>query len=233
MSDRPDPDTGPPVRPEAPRRLRTIEAAAIAGIVHAILAGVALWILTDVPPIDATAAEITAYYEGDTLGFQGLMLRVFSMLAFLWFIAVIRDRIGVREPRFFGTVFFGGAVLYAGIVLVAGAALAAPSIVVEQGGQIPDPGAAVMLTAIGDGLSNDVAPRIAALIVLATGTLGRLSNAFPRWLVATSYLLGLSMLLLVTFLRAGALIFPVWVAIVSVVLLFRPKGTLGVGSTEV
>jgi hypothetical protein len=37
----------------------------------------------------------------------GLNLIPFAGIAFLWFIGVIRDRIGVHEDRFFATVFLG------------------------------------------------------------------------------------------------------------------------------
>jgi hypothetical protein len=34
---------------------------------------------------------------------------VVSTIAFLWFVGVVRGRIGDREPRLFGTVFFGSS----------------------------------------------------------------------------------------------------------------------------
>ena len=41
--------------------------------------------------------------------------------AFLWFMAVLRDRIGQREDRFFATVFMGSGLLFVGL-FIAGAA---------------------------------------------------------------------------------------------------------------
>jgi len=37
----------------------------------------------------------------------GLNLVPFAGIAFLWFIGVLRDRLGESEDRFFATVFFG------------------------------------------------------------------------------------------------------------------------------
>jgi hypothetical protein len=37
-----------------------------------------------------------------------LTLVPFAGIAFLWFIGVVRDRLGASEDRFFATVFFGG-----------------------------------------------------------------------------------------------------------------------------
>ena len=36
----------------------------------------------------------------------------FAGIAFLWFIGVLRDRLGEREDRFFATVFLGSGLLF-------------------------------------------------------------------------------------------------------------------------
>jgi hypothetical protein len=41
-----------------------------------------------------------------------LYLVPFAGIAFLWFIGVLRDRLGELEDRFFATVFFGSGLLY-------------------------------------------------------------------------------------------------------------------------
>ena len=48
-----------------------------------------------------------------------LNLVPFAGIAFLWFIGVLRDRIGEREDRFFATVFFGGGLLLVAMSVVA------------------------------------------------------------------------------------------------------------------
>ena len=50
----------------------------------------------------------------------------FAGIAFLWFIGVLRDRIGEREDRFFATVFLGSGLLFVAMLFVA-AAIAAGS----------------------------------------------------------------------------------------------------------
>jgi len=42
----------------------------------------------------------------------GLNLIPFAGIAFLWFIAVLRDRLGELEDRFFATVFLGSGLLF-------------------------------------------------------------------------------------------------------------------------
>ena len=54
----------------------------------------------------------------------------FAGIAFLWFIGVIRDRIGQRGSRFFATVFLGSGLLFIAMVFVGAAAM---------GGLLSDP----------------------------------------------------------------------------------------------
>jgi hypothetical protein len=65
----------------------------------------------------------------------------FAGIAFLWFIGVVRDRLGAHEDRFFATVFFGSGILFLAMFFaaaaVAGATIvayhAAPDQVIESG----------------------------------------------------------------------------------------------------
>jgi hypothetical protein len=50
-----------------------------------------------------------------------LNLLPFAGIAFLWFIGVLRDRLGEGEDRFFATVFLGSGVLYISMVFIAAA----------------------------------------------------------------------------------------------------------------
>jgi hypothetical protein len=49
--------------------------------------------------------------------------RPFAGIAFLWFIGVVRDRLGHLEDQFFPTVFFGSGLLFLAMTF-ASAALA-------------------------------------------------------------------------------------------------------------
>jgi hypothetical protein len=50
-----------------------------------------------------------------------LNLVPFAGIAFLWFIGVLRDRIGEREDRFFATVFLGSGLLFVAMIFAAAA----------------------------------------------------------------------------------------------------------------
>jgi hypothetical protein len=124
------------------RRLLSIEAAAIAGIVCAVGWSLSLRGLLGSPGIGASDAEIREYYadvSNGTAAVVWLQVLVVSTIAFLWFIGVIRGRLGDREPRLFGTVFFGSSILLAALVFLGSAFLSAPAVLLAVGERTPDP----------------------------------------------------------------------------------------------
>ena len=50
-----------------------------------------------------------------------LNLVPFAGIAFLWFIGVLRDRLGEREDRFFATVFLGSGLLFLAMLFISAA----------------------------------------------------------------------------------------------------------------
>src|SRR5262245_25316209 len=88
--------------------LKTPKAAAIAGMVLSVLLiGV---FRTSIP---ADPQESGSWLQSNS-GAVALALNLmpFVGIAFLWFIGVLRDRLGEKEDRFFATVFFGSGVLF-------------------------------------------------------------------------------------------------------------------------
>ncbi|MDS4057244.1 MAG: hypothetical protein RKP73_01555, partial [Candidatus Contendobacter sp.] len=86
--------------------LRAPRAAAIAGILFAILLITSLWLIHLAVPADPLEAGAWLQTRLNTVALA-LNLVPFSGIAFLWFIGVLRDRLGEREDRFFATVFLG------------------------------------------------------------------------------------------------------------------------------
>ena len=104
------------------RRLETPRSAGIAGLVFSALFVASILLLRDHPAAGSTAAEIRAFYlgrEGGSVVLVGVYLVPFSGIAFLWFIAVVRNLIGEREDRFFATVFLGSGLLFVAMLFVA------------------------------------------------------------------------------------------------------------------
>lgn len=206
------------------RRVASVEAAAIAGLICGVGWAAAFIGLTRAPGVDASDAEVVAYYadagHGDAV-MLWMQVLVVATIAFLWFVGVVRGRVGDREPKLFGTVFFGASILLAGVLFVGGALLAAPAAQLALGGRAPDPGAASATRAAAAVLLSVVAPRVATLVMLSTAGLGRVTGALPRWLVWLTYAVGVVMFLNVSISTPNVLVVPAWVAVVSVVLLVR------------
>lgn len=207
-----------------PRRFVSIEAAAVAGIVCAVGWSLSLRGLLTAPGVGAPDAEIVEYYSDPydgTAAVVWLQVLVFSTIAFLWFVGVVRSRLGDQEPKLFGTVFLGSSIMLAGLVFVGAALLGAPSVLVAVGDKRPGPDV-VSLSRAGAAVVYSVfAPRIATLLMFSTANLGRATGALPRWLIWLTYGIGVAGFVDVTVGTPTIYLTPAWIALISVVLLIR------------
>jgi hypothetical protein len=206
------------------RRLASIEAAAIAGVVCAIGWSLSLRGLLAAPALGADHATIAAYYaqpEHGAAAIMWLQVLAFSTIAFLWFVGVIRSRIGGREPMLVGTVFFGGSILLAALLFLGASLLAAPAVLVAVGDVAPEPGSTELLRAAAAVVLSVFLPRVATLVMFSTASLGRATGALPRWLVIATMVVGVVELVNVTISTPTVFLVPVWIGVVSVVLLVR------------
>src|SRR5271165_4508231 len=100
--------------------LRTPKAAAIAGVVFSLLTLASFGLLWRAIPAEPQASGAWLATNANEVALA-LNLIPFGGIAFLWFIGVIRDRLGRREDRFFATVFFGSGLLFLGTLFLASA----------------------------------------------------------------------------------------------------------------
>src|SRR5262245_63429126 len=100
--------------------LRTPKAAAIAGMLFSLLTVTIFWLLWSSVPADPDEPGLWRTTNANAVAL-GLKFVPFAGIAFLWFIGVLRDRLGEREDRFFATVFFGSGVLFLGMLFIAAA----------------------------------------------------------------------------------------------------------------
>lgn len=199
--------------------LRSIESAAVAGIVYSGLAVWAMSLLSQVPDLGLSDAELTEWFTSTDL-VLGLNLAAISSIAFLWFVAVVRRRIGDQEDRFFSTVFIGSATLYLAVWLVGVSLLAAPAIALnlQPDGRITQ-GTETFAVGSGAALILVVAPRFQALFVIITSTLILRTGVLPRWLAILGYLVGAALFVVPTVHKFLGIGLPAWVLVVSVTIL--------------
>lgn len=213
-------------------RLRSIESAAIAGVVYAALTIVALFLLRLPADLRLSDATLTTWFEDAgnraTL-IVGLNLVSIASVAFLWFVAVIRRRIGDHEDRFFSTVFLGSAVLYVATYITGTVALAAPALafsVVDNASV--DQASATFAIGSATGLLLVVGPRMQAVFMFTTSTLVLRAPVLPNWLAFLGYAGGALLFLFPLVFEPVGVGFPVWVLIASVTIaLTRPDHATG------
>jgi hypothetical protein len=200
-------------------RLKAPRAAAIAGILFAILFAASISLIRVSIPADMSGE--TSWIKSGYRPLQiALVLMPFAVIAFLWFLAVIRDRLGEQEDQFFATVLFGSSLLFLAMVCVsmaiAGGILVVANSAADEGlnQDAIAFGRAVMLQ-----ISNVYALRMAAVFMMSTATIWLRTRLMPRWLVMATYVLALLLLLVVSLNLWVVLVFPAWVFLISVFVL--------------
>jgi hypothetical protein len=207
--------------------LRTPGAAAVAGIVFAVLLISALVLLRLSVPAHPGAAGVWLTDSGRrTAVAVGLNLVPFAGIAFLWFIGVIRDRIGAHEDRFFASVFLGSGLLFVGMLFVA-AAVGGGLIAAASGssGQL-GAGALVLGRNVTSILLNVYSMRMAAVFTLTTVTIARRTHIVSRWLEVAGLAAALVLLVGIGISAWVELLFPAWILALSIdILAGRPRAS--------
>jgi hypothetical protein len=204
------------LRPGGP--LRTSRAAAVAGIVFAVLLITALVLLRISVPARPGVPGAWLTDSGRRAAVAiALNLIPFAGIAFLWFIGVLRDRIGEREDRLFATVFLGSGLLFVGMLFVAAAVAGAT---VAAASSTP-PGTDVLdlsrnLTA---SLLNVYTMRMAAVFTLTTANIARRTAIVSRWLILVGLACALTLLIGIGISPWVELVFPAWILALSLEIL--------------
>lgn len=212
----------------APQSTRTLQAlttpraAAVAGILFALLYTASLVLIRLAIPAGAAAGS-GAWLETDTAKVSlGLNLVPFAGIAFLWFIGVVRDRLGDLEDRLFATVFLGSGLLFLAMTF-AGAALAGGIVSTYALGStsILENGIFTYGREVTFQLINVYAVRMAGVFMISLGSIWIRTGAMHRAWAFLTYALALVLLVSITFSLWVTLIFPAWVFAVSVQFLIR------------
>lgn len=196
--------------------LKTPRTAAIAGILFSVLLIVSFLLLRLAVPADPLEAGVWLKTNSNTVALA-LNLVPFAGIAFLWFIGVLRDRLGEREDRFFATVFLGSGLLFLAMLFfsaaVAGGILIAYTV---QPHQLLGSSTFTFARAITYEVMNIYAIKMAGVFMIATSTLGIRTGFIARWLVFFGYAVALLLLLSNRYIERILLVFPLWVLLISI-----------------
>ena len=201
------------------QRMRTPRAAAIAGIVFSLLFITSLLLVwVSIPPNPlGPATEVIKHLK--KISFS-LNLMPFAGIAFLWFIAVVRDRLGELEDRFFATVFLGSGLLFIAMVFSAAAMAGGIVTVLSSGSEnLIQSGAYALGRADIAQIMHIYAMKMAGVFMITTSTISLQTRVFPHWMAVLGYVLALVLLLSVGTIEWIPLVFPLWVLLISVYIL--------------
>jgi len=196
--------------------LRTPKAAAIAGVIFSISLCSVFWLLRQSVP--SSPNESGMWLRGSTETVElALNIVPFAGIAFLWFIGVLRDRLGPAEDRFFATVFFGSGLLYLAMLFGAAALIGALTIAFH----------ANSATLIGSetfrfaraaiyNLVNIYLMKMGSVFMLSTSTLAIYTEFAPRWLAWLGYAMSIILLFGSYYIGWSFILFPLWVLLTSI-----------------
>jgi hypothetical protein len=221
------------MKQEAPlirAQLKTPRAAAVAGILFSVLliAGLLLFQLS----VRADPLETGAWLRTSSNKIAlALNLVPFAGISFLWFIGVLRDRLGELEDRFFATVFLGSGLLFLALLFVS-AAVAGGIIIAyaDRREGLLDSATFTFARAVFHEIMNLYAVKMAAVFMISTSTIAVRTGFTPRWIAYLGFACALLLLLSGRYIDWIFMVFPLWVLLISIYILIdnlrRPSQTV-------
>jgi hypothetical protein len=204
--------------------LTTPRAAAAAGVLFSLLLIASMVLIRMTVP---AKPQDTGDWLSRDWGAVSLALHLlpFAGIAFLWFIGVLRDRLGQREDRFFATVFFGSGLMFLAM-LFASAALAGGVLRIQAStpGALIDSAVYVYARTVIYEMTNVYTMKMAGVFMISTCTLSLRTGIVPRWMAYVGLALALFLLLSLGTFYWAPLVFPLWILLISVHILMANLG---------
>lgn len=202
------------------KSLRTPRAAAVAGIVFSLLLIASMWLMWLSIPADPFEAS-THWVRNSARISISLELLPFAGIAFLWFVGVLRDRLGDLEDRFFATVFLGSGLLFLAMMFVAAATAGGLLRLVAHGGDALAASGPYLLGRVQVHQTMHVyALKMAGVFMVSTATISLRTGIVPRWMAYLGYALAAVLLTLgVGVTRWAPMAFPLWILLISAYIL--------------
>jgi len=200
-------------------RLTTPRAAAFAGIIFSLLyITVIILVRTSVPEKPEEMGDwLSTGWRAVELA---LNLLPFAGIAFLWFIGVIRDRLGEHEDRFFATVFLGSGLLFLAM-LFASAAMAGGILTMygTSPTQLIVSGIYTYGRMVTYELMNVYTMKMAGVFMISLSTLSLRTGITPRWMAYLGFVLAVFLIISLGLFSWAPVVFPMYVLMISIYIL--------------
>lgn len=210
------------------------KAAMVTGVVGALFAVLfllSLWLLHSAPRPRESDQEFINFYASDErrkILAVGLYILPFSAVAFIWFIASLRQwvaRGAHRGSQMIGTVQLLSGIAFITLALASAAASTIPAALVELGYDTVDADMARDFPLYGNALLLVFGVRMAAMFVMTTANIGRASGYMPRWFFVASIIVALVLFLSYSLTVWLAVLFPAWVLALGGLIIFHAYKT--------
>jgi hypothetical protein len=196
------------------QKMKTPRAAAVAGILFSLLAITSLLLIRISVPPNPLSQPTDMIQHSKTISLA-LYLLPFAGIAFLWFMGVIRDRLGEFEDRFFATVFFGSGLLFIAMIFTGAAEVGGIITVLGHERALIQSGSYDLGRAEAYQTMNIYAAKMAGVFMMATCTMMLQTRTLPRWIPLLGYALALVLLLSIGRIEWIFMLFPLWVLLIS------------------
>jgi hypothetical protein len=200
--------------------LRTPRAAGVAGILFSALLFAVFGLMRLSIPGDPFEPGA---WLGGSLKYVVLAMNLvpFAGVAFLWFVGVLRDRLGAREDQFFATVFLGSGLLLLAMLFSAAAVFGAIIIAFHAVPEALEHSATFHFgRGLAYGMINVYLVKTAAVFMITTSTIALYTRLTPRWLAVGGYVIAVVLLFGSYYLDWSLMVFPLWVLVVSLSILW-------------
>lgn len=202
----------------------------MAGILFSLLAIVSYWLLWIAVPAapQEPGAWLQSYSGAVTLAVN---LLPFSGVGLLWFIGVLRDRIGPLEDRFFAML--GSGLLFIGMLFIAAAIVGATLVAfAADHEQLINSATYHFARTLAYNILNIYMIKMAAVLMISTSTVIVYTALVPRGLAIVGFGLALLLLFGSYYLRWSFFLFPLWVLLLSGWMLFEKARSGGTTAGE-
>jgi len=201
-------------------RLAPPRAAAIAGIVFAVLMGVSLVLVRLAVPYQSDAGTWLTDPARRNAVRAAVQLAPFAGIAFLWFVGVLRNRLGPLEDQFFATVFLGSGLLFVASLFASAAFTGAVVEAVASGHvQLLNSDTYFLVRQLIGEFLNVFAIKMAGVFMFSTSMIAFRTRIVPRGVAVLGFLCAVVLLLVITSWPWIALLFPSWMLVISTTVL--------------
>jgi hypothetical protein len=197
------------------QEMKAPRTAAVAGILFSFFA-ISSFLLFRISVSPNPLSQPTGMIHHPKTISLALYLLPFAGIAFLWFMGVIRNRLGEYEDRFFATVFLGSGLLFVAMIFTGATEVAGiVTVLGHEPADLIQSGSYYLGRVEAHQIMNIYATKMAGVFMISTCTITLRTRTLPRWLALIGYTLALILLFSIGRSEWLFLVFPLWVLLIS------------------